>query len=260
MSLRPWESPSGPAFEAFLRAHHPLSLRLRGALAESGGSIPLWVDDPAGPRLAVHAARGTLFPLGETALLLARLDELDALSAQLGAEEDLLRLASLPLPQRDAVAAARRLIRQTACGFYTLRAEDFRPFEGGPPVESLREEDAPLLAQLGEYGESEEYCRERIRGAPSAAVRIGGEPASYMVVHANGSIGMLRTLEAHRSRGLARSVVTALVRRQLARGREVYCYIVDGNAPSERVFLSLGFERAADAVWATFERGRAAGG
>lgn len=260
MGLHSVERPSGASFEALLREHHPLSLRLRGALAESEGGAAVWMDDPAAPRLAVHAARRWLFALGEAGRLLAHLDDLDALSAQAEGDEGLLKLASAPPVLRDAVASSRRLVRQSPCGLYTLRREDFRPFREGPPVESLREEDAPLLASLSEYGHEIPYCLERIRKAPTAAVRVGGGLASFMLVHANGDIGMLRTLDAHRNRRLARAVVTALVERQLARWREIFCYVVDGNTPSERVFLSLGFRRAADVVWAAFERGRPPGG
>ncbi|MBI2177312.1 MAG: hypothetical protein HYY66_11295 [Candidatus Tectomicrobia bacterium] len=263
MSLHPVERPSGASFEAFLRRHHPLSLRLRGALAESEGAAAVWMDDPVSPRLAVHAARRWLLPIGGAEALLAHLADLDALSARLNEgneDEGLLKLSSVSPALREAVAASRRLVRQSPCGLYTLRPEDFRPFREGPPVESLREEDAPLLAALSEYGHEAPYCLDRIRGAPTAAIRVGGELASFMLVHASGDIGMLRTLEKFRDRRLARGVVTALVERQLARGREVFCYIVDGNTPSQRVFLSLGFRRAADVAWAAFEGAAAAGG
>ncbi|OGL59498.1 MAG: hypothetical protein A3J27_07405 [Candidatus Tectomicrobia bacterium RIFCSPLOWO2_12_FULL_69_37] len=262
MSLRAVERPAGAAFEAFLLKHHPLSLRLRGALAEAGGAAAVWMDDPAAPRLAVHAARRWLLPVGEAGALLAHLDGLGALSARLNegtGDEGLLKLSSLPPDLRDAVAAARRPVRQSPCGLYTLQEEDFRPFREGPPVESLREEDAAALAALSEYGHEVSYCLDRIRGAPSAAIRLGGELASFMIVHASGDIGMLRTLDGFRNRRLARGIVTALVERQWARGREVFCYIVDGNAPSQRVFLGLGFRRAADVVWAAFEGGSPAG-
>ena len=151
------------------------------------------------------------------------------------------------------MAASRRLVRQSPCGLYTLRPEDFRPFRECPPVEPLREEDAATLAALSDYGHETPYCLDRIRSAPSAGIRIGGELASFMIVHASGDIGMLRTLEKFRNRRLARGVVTAMAEGQAARGREVFCYIVDGNTPSQRVFLSLGFRRAADVVWAAFE-------
>ena len=264
MSLHLVERPSDAAFEALLRKHHPQSLRLRGTLAESGGAASVWMDDPAMPRLAVHAAprsathaalRKWLLPVGDPGAFLAHLDDLDALSAQAnrGSEDEgLLKLASITPDLRDAVGASRPQVRQTPCGLYTLRPEDFRRHREGPPVEPLREEDAAMLAALSEYGHETPYCLDRIRSAPSAGIRIGGELASFMIVHASGDIGMLRTLDAYRNRRLARGVVTAMVERQWERGREVFCYIVDGNTASERVFLSLGFRRAADVVWAVF--------
>jgi len=256
VKLVPLAHPPGPRFEAFLAAHAPLSLRVRGALEESDGAPPVWADDPEAPRLAVHAGRGWLAPLGAAEEVIAHLADLESLSAE-GAEENewLLKLSSVPREIVDALAARRRLVRQTGCGLYTLQEEEFRPFSVGPPLESLREEDAPILAAHSQYEEGEPYWLDRIRRAPSAAVRIGGELAAWMIVHANGSIGMLYTMEKFRNQKLGRFVASALAEKQFGRGRAVYCYIVDGNAPSERVFLSLGFRRAAEVAWAVYERG-----
>ena len=65
---------------------------------------------------------------------------------------------------------------------------------------------------------------------------------------------MLHTMEHFRGQGLARVVVSALVEAQFARGREAYCYIVEGNEASERVFESVGFRRVMDVYWSAFER------
>ncbi|MEE9274361.1 MAG: GNAT family N-acetyltransferase [bacterium] len=260
MALFRLEDPNNPAFRDFLESQLPYSLRFRGALEESSGEAPVWVDDPEGPRLALQGSDKWLTLLGKPADVLHRLDEIGALPAGPPEEEGRLRFGALPLPVRDALAARRDIVRETHCGLYTLREEDFTPFREGPEVDSLREEDAPALSSLSEYGATPAYCAERIRSAPSAAVRIGGELASSMLVHENGSIGMLHTREEFRNRRLGRLAASALAERQLARGKAVYCYIVDGNTPSQRVFQSLGFRRAAEVSWIVFERAEGGGG
>lgn len=246
--------PNHPSFLAFLSSNLPFGLRLRGTVEESGGTEPIWIDNPVAPRIALHIRRGWIAPVGETAFILSRLDEMEAMTEESEGDEDLLKFSSLPIDAKKAVAAKRRLVRENPVGMYTLRKEDFIPSREGPPVESLHEEDAPVLAANSPYEEGAAYASDCIRRAPNSAVRIEGELASYMLTHRNGSIGMLYTVEKFRDRGLGRLVVSSLVEKQFERGRAVYCYIVEGNTPSEQIFTSLGFEKAADVYWIAFER------
>lgn len=255
-----------PAFERFLESNRPFSFRIGGAVLESGGEAPLWVDDPEAPVLCVHRARGWLAPLGSPEAVLAHLGDLEELAVEMEAagenpshrasatEESVLRLSAIPRDVRYAVASKRRIVRENGCGLYTLSREDFTPFREGPPIGLIREEEFGLVSGLAQYGELDEYVSERVARAPHAAVRIDGELAAYMIVHANGSIGMLHTMEKFRNRKLGRRVASALAEMQMERGMPVYCYIVDGNEASLRVFTSLGFRREADVAWIAFER------
>ena len=129
----------------------------------------------------------------------------------------------------------------------------FRPFRAADPdtrlVEPLRREDAALVTRHWSYGDGEEYPLSRIEGAPTACVRVEGVPAAWALVHYDGSIGMVHTLEAHRRKGYARVVVSALVEKRFRAGRAPYCFIVEGNHASERLFEDLGFFRQADLSW-----------
>ena len=254
LALLRLSDPNLPQFHAFLDSNLPFGLRLKGTVEESGGTEPIWIDNQDAPRIALHIRRGWIAPVGETASILSHLDEMEALAGKIAGEEELLRFSSLPNDARKAVAAKRRLVRENPVGMYTLRKEDFTPFREGPSVESLREEDAPILAANSPYEEGAAYASECIRRAPNSAVRIEGELASYMLVHRNGSIGMLYTAEKFRNRRLGRLVVSSLVEKQFERGRTVYCYILDRNTPSQRVFTSLGFKKTADVYWIAFER------
>ncbi|MDA0999495.1 MAG: GNAT family N-acetyltransferase [bacterium] len=256
MPLALLKNPADGALAPLLKKSRPLSLRFEGAIFENERGVPIWADDPRSPRLALHQGKGWLAPIGEKDRLITHLDEIEAICAGLTdpGDEPLIKLSALSLAFRDEIAAIRPVRRETRCGLYTLAETDFRPFQEGPIVETLQEADSSLLAEHDLYGATPAYCARRIRSAPSAAVRIEGELAAYMIVHDNGSIGMLHTLEPFRNRSLARRVVSALVERQWARGRAVYCYIVDGNVSSQKVFTSLGFRRAAEVCWTVFEK------
>lgn len=256
------KNPGGPALDALFQKSHPHSLRFTGTIYERGDKAPIWVDDPQAPRLALHQGKGWLAPIGDKEKLIAHLDDIEAICAEVtGADDEpLLRLSALPLSLREAIAAIRPLRRETRCGLYAIEESDFRPSKEGPPVEALQEEDALTLAEHDLYGAMPEYCLRRIQSAPSAAMRIDGKLAAYMIVHDNGSIGMLHTLAHFRNQRLGRRVVSALVERQWARGRNVFCYIVDGNTASQKVFTRLGFRRVAEVCWSVFENKPGAGG
>ena len=248
------ENPHSESFQKFLRAQGPLRVRFTETIAEGGGESPIWVDDLTAPKVAVHTGRGWLAPLGRPEVVLANLGGMDRLSAQMEESDGYLKFSSVTLEVQKAVERRRKLIRASPVGMFILDKKDFRPVFSTHEIESLNTEDAKTLAENSPYDQGEEYALARIRNAPTTAIRIGGELASYMVVHANGSIGMLHTMDRFRGQGLARVVVSALVEAQFKRGRQAYCYIVAGNEASERVFESVGFKKVMDVYWSAFER------
>ena len=248
------ENPGSESFQKFLQEQGTLKVRFTETIAEGGGDAPIWVDDLAAPKVAVITGRGWLAPLGRPEAVLANLADMERLSAQMEESDGYLKFSSVPPDVQKAVERQRKLIRASPVGMFILEKKDFRPVFSTHKIESLNIGDAKTLAENSPYDQGEEYALARIRNSPTAAIRIGGELASYMVVHANGSIGMLHTMEHFRGQGLARVVVSALVEAQFARGREAYCYIVEGNEASERVFESVGFRRVMDVYWSAFER------
>ncbi len=271
------ENPGGTHFENFLRAQGPLRIRFAETIAEQGESACVWVDDLIMPRMAINASSGWLAPLGRPGAVLSRLEEMERISARLGGggghdehasgggcagtgervEEsaDYLKLASVAPAVQGALRRRRKVIRESPVGMFVLERRDFNPVGTSHRIERLKDGDAETLVQNSPYGEERAYSLARIQNAPTAAIRIRGALASYMVVHANGSLGMLHTMARFRGQGLARAVVSALVEKQFARGRAAYCYVVAGNASSERVFERLGFRKAMDVYWSVFERG-----
>ncbi len=267
MTLKPLENPEDPRFVRFLEEHEPFSHRIRGVLAEEANEISLWIDDIENPHLVIHRARGWLASLGDPDDIAAHLSDLEAMAAKMEKEGEspyhpgtqnekgVLKLSALPAPARELISEKRDFERETGCGLYSLTTKDFTPYAEGPPIGRIREDEYKYVAELAQHGEGVSYVRGRLSRAPHAAVRVEGELAAYMIVHANGSIGMLHTVDKFRNRGLGRHVASALAEMQFARGMPVYCYIVDGNTPSQRVFTSLGFRRVADVSWCVFKRG-----
>jgi ribosomal protein S18 acetylase RimI-like enzyme len=69
-----------------------------------------------------------------------------------------------------------------------------------------------------------------------------------------GAIGMLHTAPAHRRRGLARRLASALADEIAARGAAApFAFIVRSNAASQALFGSLGFARRRPVRWVRFQ-------
>lgn len=154
-------------------------------------------------------------------------------------------------------------------------------------LDSLIPDDAPTLAHHWKYARGEETVqslRNAIALFPTVCVRLRDGAASpgghafggprglcaWSVTREDLSIGLLHTLEPYRGRGLARHVVTELVRKQLEWIRGLrshatsvgdsvtldatkhlrpYCHIAIGNRASERVFELCGFTPGECADW-----------
>ncbi len=264
MALNRLENLEDQAFQNFLESTRPHSYRMGGEIAESAGEVQIFVDSTKSPSLCVHGGRGWLATLGSKEAVLANLADLGQIAARMETagekpyhpnaqdEAGVMRLSALPAEVREAVISKRPLVRETPCGLYTLVRDEFTPVNDGPPIDRIREDEISLVSSLGQHGERDAYIAERIARAPHVAVRVGDELAAYMLVHANGSIGMLHTIEKFRNQKLGRAAASALAAMQMARGMPVYCYIIDGNTPSQRVFTSLGFRRVADVSWSVF--------
>jgi hypothetical protein len=77
----------------------------------------------------------------------------------------------------------------------------------------------------------------------SYAVFIDGQPVSWALRTAYGSIGMLHTLEDFRRRGYAAVAVRGLASKIIENGGVPFCHIVEGNSSSLALFHSLGFSQ-----------------
>ncbi|MBW8057403.1 MAG: GNAT family N-acetyltransferase [candidate division NC10 bacterium] len=219
------------------------NLHLLGALTEGRSDLEgIWVDDPDEPQ-------GILLQLRGWYRLYARTEE-----GALGLLETLhwsggVNFGGLHRTFVRVLSRTYKVLSEGPCLLYALPGPvrcDRRH-----PVRPLRDRDAPLVTRHWRYGDDEEHIRHRIARGPGFGVEVGGNLVSWALTHADGSMGVLHTLEAHRGKGYARSVVAVLASAIQEQGRIPFGFIEDSNVHSERVVEALGFQRIGEYAWLT---------
>ena len=226
-----------------LLSGHPLGrFKLAGYLREEE-DFPhrCWVDEAVEPRGVIMESRGRYSVLAANDEAMRRLLEAIDWSAE-------VRFAAFPKEFLSVLTSVATVIDANEAFLYSLESENFTP-RISHPVRSLTDDDASLVAQAWDYSDDVGYCRARIAAAPAVGAEIAGELAAFIITHADGSMGILHTRTELRRHGLGRAVTSALARELLDQGRRVYCFIVNGNEPSMRLFESLGFRRRASCSW-----------
>ena len=155
----------------------------------------------------------------------------------------------LPLIERRAVSLdAPRfwLFRLDAKDFVDQQAHEVRP---------VTPEWAPMIAKIWEpEWPAERYVRGRIESGPSFGVYVDGELVAWDMTHFETDkvvmMGFLHVLEAHRAKGYAKSMGSALIREILGRGKIPACHVREDNAVSLELTEGLGFRRVRQQIWA----------
>lgn len=113
-------------------------------------------------------------------------------------------------------------------------------------VTPLTVDDVPVLLANWKYASADSgiYVTHLIETLPTACVRSAtGELEAWVLVHADWSIGMLNTLEAHRRKGHGRRLVRVIAREVMKKGFVPFANAADDNVPSLSLFESLGFTK-----------------
>lgn len=115
--------------------------------------------------------------------------------------------------------------------------------ETGRPAEIRRLDKRFLPFVRAHYDgvPEEDYLRGRLKAGAVFGAFAGGEPAGFIGMHEEGSMGMLVVLPRFRRRGIARMLETFLANRLLRSGRVPYAQIREGNGPSIALHRKLGF-------------------
>ncbi len=137
---------------------------------------------------------------------------------------------------------------------YALDPEDFVDMER----HEVRPVDPKYAGMIGRIWEpewpAENYVRSRIANGPSFGVYVGGELVGWDMTHLETDrvvlMGFLHVLEAHRGKGYAQSMGSALVKWILAHGKIPACHVYTDNVASIRLTEGLGFHRVKVQTWA----------
>jgi GNAT superfamily N-acetyltransferase len=111
---------------------------------------------------------------------------------------------------------------------------------------------------IGIYRRQEDGSHKRKRTAGSREWEEGegaqGELVSWCMIYKYGALGMLFTQPEHRGKGLAKAAVRALLLLLRESPTDMrcppFCYIERDNDASRALFISLGFLRIDDVLWA----------
>jgi len=97
------------------------------------------------------------------------------------------------------------------------------------------------------------YVRSRIENGPTAGVYVDGELVAWDMTHLETDdvvmMGFLHVLDAHRGKGYAKSVGSAVAKQVLAMGKTPCCHVYVDNAPSIKLTEDLGFRRVCLQAW-----------
>ena len=254
MDLIQCNDPLNIELEQLYMLHWPFNLCFQTLMKNE--KVILWVDNIKIPKVAVLFFRGSFHVLGSNkcfdcgkslSKLVLNLDDNSSLNYE-------LRVSSLPKNLIPRKITGFSLVKEVDCGLFYLHPDNFFPVDTQMDIEPLDLKDAREVVKNTAYEIDVEYVRRCIASAPSVSVKKGKDLLCYMLVHLNGSIGMLFTKENHRKKGLASSVISCLTQKQIKKRTPVFCYIVNGNNDSRKIFERLGFERLGSVSWLKYER------
>ncbi len=237
------------AARRLLRAHLPETIHLLSCLEWPRRKWEFWVDSRKEPQVLLIRREEWLSVFAADALLFeAHLGELPPFAVPEGEEKGLLKFSALLPHLARPVKSLWGSLRESPCYLFALTAQNFRhhDLDGIGP---LRVEDAPLIARNWTHGDDVEYCRSRIASGPGFGLRKWGRLIAWMLTHEDGSMGILHTLEGWRRRGYGRGVASALTEKIIEEGKRPFCFVLQDNEPSVRLFESLGFQRVAECFW-----------
>jgi GNAT superfamily N-acetyltransferase len=91
--------------------------------------------------------------------------------------------------------------------------------------------------------------RKDILKRPSICVRIEGELRSWLLVHEDGSMGVMYTKEAYRKHGYGHELTMEMIRMLREQDKKPYVQIDIENLPSIKLAEKCGFRRVGEVTW-----------
>lgn len=233
-----------PAVLAFLERDRIATLNLVGILRNEPGT-ELLVDDAEHPRGVL--AKGPWFWYVHTE------DEafLEALFRELEQKDGFYQFSGVWRPLAERIKERYPLVWDAPCDLYHLPPGNHRPELARTPAQSVDLRDAEIIDEHYAYrhARSLDKIRKCIQHRNSSAIYVEGQLVSWLLVHEDGSMGIMYTLEDHRRKGYAVDVTVDLVGRQLAAGLTPFIQIRNDNDMSPGLARKCGFVRHGSCDW-----------
>lgn len=152
---------------------------------------------------------------------------------------------------REPLLARYDLDWESPCHLYVARED--HPFEV-PEIaglDRLRASDVAEVDRYYTYRNDSSYIRLRkdILRRPSVCIRLNGELRSWLLVHEDGSMGVMYTKKAYRQHGYGFALTAEMVRLLRQEGKTPFVQIVIDNDKSMRLAEKSGFRRVARVDW-----------
>ena len=130
-----------------------------------------------------------------------------------------------------------------------LRKEPLLEPEGRWSIQTLDESSFSFVRAHYQMIPDDGYIRERLRSGMMYGAFVDGEPAGFIGMHAEGSLGLLEVLPEYRRRGIAYALEAHAINRMLERGWVPYGQVIEGNQPSMELQHRLGLSMAEHACY-----------
>lgn len=106
-------------------------------------------------------------------------------------------------------------------------------------IRNLTVDDLPIV--LANYKNADErYIAERVQSGCMIGCEVDGQLASFIGMHAEGTIGMLEVLPPYRRHHIGEELQKAYINRMLADNRVPYCHVMTHNEASLALQRKLG--------------------
>lgn len=131
--------------------------------------------------------------------------------------------------------------RMPVCNAVYLQREPLPECGGPAEIRPLDESFLPFVREHYRTVDDDAYLLKRLRAGVMFGAFVEGEPAGFIGMHEEGSMGMLEVLPHFRRRGIAQMLETYQTNRLLQAGMVPYAQIKAGNAVSVALHRKLGF-------------------
>lgn len=137
------------------------------------------------------------------------------------------------------------------CYLMVLEPEGFNYVKPLVDLDVCTGEDAPLIDSYYTFKDeySVNFIRDNIANRPSSMYRVGGEPASWVMVHRDNSIGIMFTREEYRGQKLAYQLSMDIIKKIVDQGGIPFIHVGIDNKVSYSLSEKCGFKAAKTIYW-----------